>query len=100
MPYNNPARLLDVGSLSDGHQYGWLARSYDGNLTSPMSNWCYFRVDRTNPRVSISSTDFPPSGTPNPNPAKYRNDWGTFWINAEDPALVAASRPPASRACG
>ncbi|MFJ3793304.1 ricin-type beta-trefoil lectin domain protein [Kitasatospora sp. NPDC090091] len=85
-PYNDPALSLEVGSLSDGHQYGWLARSYDGNLTSPMSNWCYFRVDRTNPRVSISSTDFPPSGTPNPNPAKYRNDWGTFWINAEDPA--------------
>ncbi|MGA5822742.1 ricin-type beta-trefoil lectin domain protein [Kitasatospora sp. NPDC094028] len=82
--YNNPY-TLPVGSLTDGHQYGWLARSADGLLTSPSSDWCYFRVDKTNPRVSISSTDFPPSGTPNPNPAKYAGDTGTFTINADDP---------------
>ncbi|MFJ5123149.1 ricin-type beta-trefoil lectin domain protein [Kitasatospora sp. NPDC088548] len=84
--YNNPAEWVSPGSLSDGHQYGWLARATDDILTSPNSAWCYFRVDKTNPRVSISSTDFPPSGTPNPNPAKYMNDPGTFTINAEDPA--------------
>ncbi|MFJ9847314.1 ricin-type beta-trefoil lectin domain protein [Kitasatospora sp. NPDC101155] len=84
--YNNPGHTLPVGSLSDGHQYGWYAQSADGLLTSPMSAWCYFRVDKTNPRVSISSTDFPPSGTPNPSPAKYMNDWGTFTINADDPS--------------
>ncbi|MCX4756217.1 RICIN domain-containing protein [Kitasatospora purpeofusca] len=84
--YNDPGPTAGVGSLSDGHQYGWLARSTDELLTSPSSAWCYFRVDRTNPRVSISSTDFPPSGTPNPSPAKYMNDWGRFWINGEDPA--------------
>ncbi|MFJ2575383.1 ricin-type beta-trefoil lectin domain protein [Kitasatospora aureofaciens] len=84
--YNNPGYTLPVGSLSDGHQYGWYAQSADGLLTSPMSAWCYFRVDKTNPRVSISSTDFPPSGTPNPTPAKYMNDWGTFTINADDPS--------------
>ncbi|WP_043482253.1 hypothetical protein, partial [Kitasatospora aureofaciens] len=75
-----------VGSLSDGHQYGWTARATDNTLTSPMTGWCYFRVDKTNPRVSISSTDFPPSGTPNPSPAKYMNDQGTFTINADDPS--------------
>ncbi|MFD8081625.1 ricin-type beta-trefoil lectin domain protein [Kitasatospora sp. NPDC059722] len=84
--YNNPGYTLPVGSLSDGHQYGWYAQSADGLLTSPQSAWCYFRVDKTNPRVSISSTDFPPSGTPNPTPAKYMNDWGTFTINADDPS--------------
>ncbi|WP_280685106.1 RICIN domain-containing protein [Kitasatospora sp. MAA19] len=84
--YNDPAGSVPVGSLSDGHQYGWLARATDTYLTSPNSAWCYFRVDRTNPRVSISSTDFPPSGTPNPTPAKYMNDRGDFTINAEDPA--------------
>ncbi|WP_121175646.1 RICIN domain-containing protein [Streptomyces sp. 1114.5] len=84
--YNDPAPSIAVGSLSDGHQYGWLARSTDTILTSPDSAWCYFRVDRTNPRVSISSTDFPPSGTPNPSPTKYMNDEGSFTINAEDPA--------------
>ncbi|MFJ2810836.1 ricin-type beta-trefoil lectin domain protein [Kitasatospora sp. NPDC087271] len=84
--YNDPAESVTPGSLSDGHQYGWYAQSGDGTLSSPESAWCYFRVDRTNPRVSISSTDFPPSGTPNPTPAKYMNDWGRFAINAEDPA--------------
>ncbi|MEU8512046.1 RICIN domain-containing protein [Kitasatospora sp. NPDC048722] len=84
--YNNPGRTIQVGSLSDGHQYGWYAQSSDGLLTSPMSAWCYFRVDKTNPRVSIGSTDFPPSGTPNPSPAKYANDEGMFTINADDPS--------------
>ncbi|MFB7619866.1 ricin-type beta-trefoil lectin domain protein [Kitasatospora sp. NPDC056181] len=82
--YNDPGPMKSVGSLSDGHQYGWLARATDDLLTSPSSAWCYFRVDRTNPRISISSTDFPPSGTPNPSPAKYMNDAGTFSLNAED----------------
>ncbi|MEU6233588.1 RICIN domain-containing protein [Kitasatospora sp. NPDC047058] len=84
--YNDPAEWVSPGSLSDGHQYGWLARSSDGILTSPPSAWCYFRVDKTNPRLSISSTDFPPSGTPNDHPAKYAGDNGSFTINAEDPA--------------
>ncbi|KJS52504.1 hypothetical protein VM98_30975 [Streptomyces rubellomurinus subsp. indigoferus] len=83
--YNNPGPSISVGSLTDGHQYGWVARSTDNLLTSPNSAWCYFRVDKTNPRISISSTDFPPSGTPNPNPAKYAGDWGTFTLNADDP---------------
>ncbi|MFI5643406.1 ricin-type beta-trefoil lectin domain protein [Kitasatospora sp. NPDC051705] len=85
-PYNSPAEAVSPGALSDGHQYGWYAQSSDGTLSSPGSAACYFRIDRTNPRVSISSTDFPPSGTPNPTPAKYMNDWGRFTVNAEDPA--------------
>lgn len=84
--YNDPGPTVGLGSLSDGHQYGWVARVTDETLTSPNSAWCYFRVDKTNPRVSISSTDFPASGTPNPAPAKYMNDAGTFTLNAEDPA--------------
>ncbi|WP_405358625.1 ricin-type beta-trefoil lectin domain protein [Kitasatospora sp. NBC_00085] len=84
--YNDPGYTVGVGSLSDGHQYGWYAQSADGALTSPMSAWCYFRVDRTNPRLSISSGDFPPSGTPNDHPAKYVGDWAAFSVNAEDPA--------------
>ncbi|MFE7558507.1 ricin-type beta-trefoil lectin domain protein [Kitasatospora sp. NPDC057500] len=84
--WNYPAEPVSPGQLSDGHQYGWYAASADGILQSPMSEWCYFRVDRTNPRVNISSNDFPPAGTPNPNPSKYMNDWGALWINADDPA--------------
>ncbi|MFF8770355.1 ricin-type beta-trefoil lectin domain protein [Kitasatospora sp. NPDC015120] len=93
--YNDPGYTLPVGSLSDGHQYGWLARVTDEALTSPSSAWCYFRVDRTNPRLSISSTDFPPSGTPNDHPTRFANDPehpGTFVINAEDPAPAAGLR--------
>ncbi|MFD5920412.1 ricin-type beta-trefoil lectin domain protein [Kitasatospora sp. NPDC058201] len=84
--YNYPAEAVTPGSLSDGHQYGWYAGAADGILTSDASAWCYFRVDRTNPRVSISSTDYPPAGNPNPNPIVYMNEWSTFSINAEDPA--------------
>ncbi|MFJ4092947.1 ricin-type beta-trefoil lectin domain protein [Kitasatospora sp. NPDC089913] len=83
---NNPGPSLSVGSLADGHQYGWLARATDTLLTSPNSAWCYFRVDRTNPRLSIASSDFPPSGTPNDHPARYAGDSGSFFVNAEDPA--------------
>ncbi|MCX4684450.1 RICIN domain-containing protein [Kitasatospora purpeofusca] len=84
--YNDPAEPVSPGSLVDGHQYGWYAQASDGLLNSATTAWCYFRIDRTNPRVSISSGDFPPAGTPNPNPTKYMNDWGTLWINGEDPA--------------
>ncbi|WP_435651387.1 ricin-type beta-trefoil lectin domain protein [Kitasatospora purpeofusca] len=86
--YNDPGYSLPVGSLADGHQYGWYAEATDEALTSPPSAWCYFRVDRTNPRLSISSTDFPPSGTPNDHPTRYANDTNpaTFYVNAEDPA--------------
>ncbi|MFF2954942.1 ricin-type beta-trefoil lectin domain protein [Kitasatospora sp. NPDC057965] len=86
--YNDPGYTLPVSSLADGHQYGWYAEAFDGALTSPMSAGCYFRVDRTNPRLSISSTDFPPSGTPNDHPTRYANDTNpaTFYVNAEDPA--------------
>ncbi|WP_380281618.1 ricin-type beta-trefoil lectin domain protein [Kitasatospora purpeofusca] len=84
--WNYPAEPVTPGPLSDGHQYGWYAQSSDAILESPASEWCYFRIDRTNPRVSISSSDFPPAGTPNPKPAKYMNDQGAISINAEDPA--------------
>ncbi|MET8700030.1 ricin-type beta-trefoil lectin domain protein [Kitasatospora sp. NPDC004723] len=84
--YNNPAEPVSPGPLSDGHQYGWYAQSTDTLLSSQTSALCYFRIDRTNPRVSIRSDDFPPAGTPNPNPSKYMNDWGALWIYADDPA--------------
>ncbi|MBV2156475.1 ricin-type beta-trefoil lectin domain protein [Kitasatospora sp. SUK 42] len=84
--YNNPGSPVPVGSLADGHQYGFLARASDGTLTSDASAWCYFRVDRTNPRLSIGSADFPPSGTPNDNPTKFSEDAGTFTFYGQDPA--------------
>ncbi|MEV7356403.1 ricin-type beta-trefoil lectin domain protein [Kitasatospora sp. NPDC091276] len=80
---------VPVGSLTDGHQYGWLANSTDGGLTSPDTNWCYFRVDKTPPTVSLGSADFPPSGTPNPSPKFFASDPGnpgTFTLTGTDPA--------------
>ncbi|MFF2121712.1 hypothetical protein ACFVXH_30765 [Kitasatospora sp. NPDC058184] len=87
--YNDPGYTLPIGSLADGHQYGWYAQATDEALTSPIAGPCYFRVDRTNPRASISSPEFPPFGTPNDHPTRFANDPqhpGTFVINAEDPA--------------
>ncbi|WP_405011245.1 ricin-type beta-trefoil lectin domain protein [Kitasatospora sp. NBC_01539] len=82
--YNN--EVVSVGSLIDGHQYGWTANATDDTLTSAESPWCYFRVDKTAPAVAVGSTDFPPSGTPNTTPAKYATDAGTFTISGSDPA--------------
>ncbi|MBB4944793.1 hypothetical protein F4556_000328 [Kitasatospora gansuensis] len=86
--YNDGSGVgVDVGPLKDGHQYGWTATATDDNLSSPESPWCYFRVDRTQPTVSVSSTDFPPSGTPNPSPTKFNTSTdATFTITGTDPA--------------
>ncbi|MFJ6139014.1 ricin-type beta-trefoil lectin domain protein [Kitasatospora sp. NPDC092286] len=83
--WNAPASV-PVGSLADGHQYGWNAWSTDGTLTSASTALCYFRVDRTNPRASISSPDFPPSGTPNDNPTAFSDTNATFTLSGTDPA--------------
>ncbi|MFJ9695785.1 RICIN domain-containing protein [Kitasatospora sp. NPDC101183] len=83
--YNSPA-VVDLGSLADGHQYGYNAQVTDGTLTSDSSAWCYFRVDKTPPQVSISSTDFPPSGTPNDNPTAFSDTNAWFTLHGTDPA--------------
>ncbi|MFD8694624.1 RICIN domain-containing protein [Kitasatospora purpeofusca] len=83
--WNSPASV-PVGSLADGHQYGWNAWATDGTLTSAGSALCYFRVDRTNPRAAIASPDFPPSGTPNDNPTAFADSNATFTLGGTDPA--------------
>ncbi|MGW2398293.1 ricin-type beta-trefoil lectin domain protein [Kitasatospora sp. NPDC001664] len=75
-----------VGNLTDGHQYGWLANVTDGSLTSGDTPWCYFRVDKTAPTVSVTSTDFPASGTVNATPKLKVNQQGTFTVTSSDPA--------------
>ncbi|GAA1946194.1 hypothetical protein GCM10009738_19450 [Kitasatospora viridis] len=87
---------VPVSQLTDGQVYGWHAGSYDadpaGNgLGAPWSELCYFGVDRTPPTVSISSTDFPMSGTPNPSPAKWAGDTGAFTLHGFDPAPSGGS---------
>ncbi|MEV7179978.1 ricin-type beta-trefoil lectin domain protein [Kitasatospora sp. NPDC093679] len=78
--------VVPVGSLADGHQYGWTVNATDDTLMSDETPWCYFRVDKTPPAVGVVSTDFPPSGTPNPNPTKFNTDSGTFTLTGSDPA--------------
>ncbi|WP_457032120.1 ricin-type beta-trefoil lectin domain protein [Kitasatospora sp. P5_F3] len=77
---------VSVGNLTDGHQYGWTANATDGSLNSGDTPWCYFRVDKTPPQVSITSTDFPASGTLNATPAKKVRETGTFTVTGTDPA--------------
>ncbi|MBO1332571.1 ricin-type beta-trefoil lectin domain protein [Streptomyces sp. VRA16 Mangrove soil] len=74
------------GSLTDGHQYGWAAAVSDGWLNSPATQSCYFRVDKTPPAVTLSSTDFPRSGTLNVVPKLKVNQEGTFKVAVTDPA--------------
>ncbi|MFD8482774.1 ricin-type beta-trefoil lectin domain protein [Kitasatospora sp. NPDC059673] len=75
-----------VGGLADGHQYGWNAYGDDTQLRSGETPWCYFRVDKTPPQVSIASTDFPASGTIGALPKKKVREAGSFTVAAQDPA--------------
>jgi hypothetical protein len=93
---------LQVSQLQDGQVYGWHAGAYDdvngsGGLGSPWTPLCYFGVDRTPPTVSITSADFPPSGTANPKPAKYAGQTGNFVLHGSDP--VPANGAASGLAC-
>ncbi|MFD8009135.1 ricin-type beta-trefoil lectin domain protein [Streptomyces sp. NPDC058955] len=88
--WNPNGVTVSAGSLTDGHWYGYQATAYDaypsGGLASPPTERCFFRVDKTSPSVAVTSTDFPPSGTPNPTPRKYSHETGSFTITGQDPA--------------
>ncbi|MFJ5921927.1 ricin-type beta-trefoil lectin domain protein [Kitasatospora sp. NPDC092948] len=77
---------IPVNRLTDGHQYGWTASAGDGSLSSDTTPACYFRVDKTPPQVSISSDDFPASGTIGVTPKKKVREAGSFKVTAQDPA--------------
>nr|WSX47680.1 ricin-type beta-trefoil lectin domain protein [Streptomyces sp. NBC_00974] len=74
---------VDVGTPTDGHQYGWTSRTTDGTLTSAETGWCFFRVDRTPPSASVASTDFPLSGTTGGHPKRVDEE-GTFTLAGAD----------------
>ncbi|MFJ3927540.1 ricin-type beta-trefoil lectin domain protein [Streptomyces sp. NPDC090022] len=82
---------VDVGPLTDGHQYGWQARTTDDTLTSTPTEWCFFRVDRTPPTASVGSTDFPASGSIGAHP-KRAGEEGVFTLTGTDPAPPAGGR--------
>lgn len=81
----------DIGQLTDGHQYGWQARTTDGTLTSANTETCFFRVDRTPPTATLTSTDFPASGTIGAHPKLAGQD-GTFTLTGTDPGPVTGGR--------
>ncbi|MEU9143987.1 ricin-type beta-trefoil lectin domain protein [Streptomyces sp. NPDC048349] len=85
------AVTVDIGGLTDGHQYGWQARATDGTLTSSPTEMCFFRVDRTPPTATVTSTDFPASGTIGAHP-KYAGQDGTFTLTGTDPTPVGGGR--------
>ncbi|MFF9979494.1 ricin-type beta-trefoil lectin domain protein [Streptomyces erythrochromogenes] len=85
------AVTVDIGSLTDGHQYGWVARTTDGTLTSASTEMCFFRVDRTPPTAAVTSTDFPASGTIGAHPKRAGQE-GTFTLTGTDPAPAAQAR--------
>ncbi len=85
------AVTVDIGGLTDGHQYGWQARATDGTLTSSPTEMCFFRVDRTPPTATVASTDFPASGTIGVHP-KYAGELGTFTLTGTDLAPVGGGR--------
>ncbi|WP_331447379.1 RICIN domain-containing protein [Streptomyces xanthochromogenes] len=82
---------ISAGSLIDGHRYGWQALTTDDTLTSDVSPNCYFLVDRTPPTASVTSADFPASGTLNARP-KYAGQPGTFTLTGTDPVPGSGGR--------
>ncbi|MGW9068967.1 ricin-type beta-trefoil lectin domain protein [Streptomyces yangpuensis] len=85
------AVTVDIGPLTDGHQYGWVARTTDGTLTSADTEMCFFRVDRTPPTATVTSTDFPASGTIGAHP-KHAGEEGAFTLTGTDPAPSTGGR--------
>ncbi|MER7843063.1 hypothetical protein ABTZ03_03840 [Kitasatospora sp. NPDC096077] len=79
--YGSPSASVSVPKLVDGHSYAWHAWALQGTQTSAPSADCHFTVDATDPTVTVSSTDFPASGTA----TKYAGQKGTFVLKATDP---------------
>lgn len=90
--------VVNVGTLIEGHQYGWTSRTTDGTLTSAETNWCFFRVDRTPPSASVTSTDFPGSGTTGGHPKRVGQE-GTFTLSGADNLPLNGSTRSSGLAC-
>ncbi|MFD4654858.1 hypothetical protein ACFWP2_04425 [Kitasatospora sp. NPDC058444] len=78
------ARLATSG-LADGHSYSWQTwPAYDPGSGKPAPT-CHFRVDLTHPGLSVSSTDFPETGS-GTTPGKYAGENGVFTLKGLDAA--------------
>ncbi|WP_330298682.1 ricin-type beta-trefoil lectin domain protein [Streptomyces sp. NBC_00503] len=88
----------DFGALTDGHKYYWFANTQDDTLQSADSERCYFYVDRTSPSASVTSTDFPASGTTGGHPKKV-DETGTFTLAGADNLPTNGSTRSSGLAC-
>ncbi|MFI6445170.1 ricin-type beta-trefoil lectin domain protein [Kitasatospora sp. NPDC050543] len=81
---------LPMGTLQDGHHYGWQASGDDGLLRGSPSAVCHFAVDATPPVLAFGAftdpaTQFPPSG--NGQTTKlHLGDTGHIPVVASDPS--------------
>ncbi|MGW3038783.1 hypothetical protein ACWC9T_01805 [Kitasatospora sp. NPDC001159] len=82
--YGQQAQVA-VPGLVDGHSYAWHAWALQGQQASAPSADCHFTVDTTSPTVTVSSTDFPASGSGG-TATKYAGQKGTFVLKTADPA--------------
>ncbi|MET8546546.1 hypothetical protein ABZW03_38930 [Kitasatospora sp. NPDC004799] len=79
------AAKVATSALADGHSYSWQAwPGYDPGSGKPAPT-CHFRVDLTHPGLSVSSADFPASGS-GTTPGKYAGENGVFTLTGLDTA--------------
>ncbi|WP_104818977.1 ricin-type beta-trefoil lectin domain protein [Kitasatospora sp. MMS16-BH015] len=89
--YGDEPMQVDATGFQDGHTYQWESQAGDSWLASAVTGRCYFRVDKTPPTVSVSSTQFPPIGTLGVTSTSKVNDTGTFTIGGSDPVPAGGS---------
>ncbi|WP_331720566.1 VCBS repeat-containing protein (plasmid) [Streptomyces sp. NBC_00161] len=58
-PPGEARTVIPRDRLTDGSQYAWRARTSDGQLTGPYTQWCYFRVDHTPPTADVTTDATP-----------------------------------------
>ncbi|MER6363037.1 hypothetical protein [Kitasatospora sp. NPDC001527] len=85
-----------VPGLADGHAYAWNARALQDGATSASSPDCHFKLDLSRPQATVSSTDFPPSGSGQTS-TKYAGQTGTFVVGGTD--LAPAGGEASGIAC-
>ncbi|MFI9321421.1 hypothetical protein ACIGXI_16790 [Kitasatospora aureofaciens] len=77
------AAALTTADLLDGHSYTWQAWPEYSPGSGKPAPACHFKVDLTRPGLSVSSTDFPASGSGS-TPGKYAGENGVFTLTGTD----------------
>ncbi|MFI1524015.1 LamG-like jellyroll fold domain-containing protein [Kitasatospora cineracea] len=99
---NQASYPVPTGFLEDGHSYGWVAKGDDGLLRGSPAPTCHFRVDLTDPTLSLPgsangpavtdlTTQFPPAGN-GQTTTLHVGQTGTIPFTAAD-ALPAGALP-------